>query len=335
MKPESNNKNAQTKVSVVIPCYYSEKTIGKVVRLTREELIKAGYDYEFVLSNDGSTDGTFDEIKKLHEEDHKVIGVNLAKNFGQHSAIMAGLRHATGDLVMLMDDDMQTHPSQCIKLLDAMTDDADVVFATFPDHRESWWRKLGSRFTVWSMRVLTKRPKEIESSNFMLMRGFVAKEITEYDGPYVYIQGLLFRVTNRMVNIPVKHFDREVGVSGYNLKSLIRLWSTVLNFSMAPLRFAAVIGAILGGLGILGAIFLAVQRIADPSIQQGWSSLMVTMLVCSGIIVMFLGLVGEYLGRLFMTINKAPQYILREVVGEGASNKAAEQDTGQGSDDKE
>lgn len=335
MKPESNNKNAQTKVSVVIPCYYSEKTIGKVVRLTREELIKAGYDYEFVLSNDGSTDDTFDEIKKLHEEDHKVIGVNLAKNFGQHSAIMAGLRHATGDLVMLMDDDMQTHPSQCIKLLDAMTDDADVVFATFPDHRESWWRKLGSRFTVWSMRVLTKRPKEIESSNFMLMRGFVAKEITEYDGPYVYIQGLLFRVTNRMVNIPVKHFDREVGVSGYNLKSLIRLWSTVLNFSMAPLRFAAVIGAILGGLGILGAIFLAVQRIADPSIQQGWSSLMVTMLVCSGIIVMFLGLVGEYLGRLFMTINKAPQYILREVVGEEAFNKAAEQDTGQGSDDKE
>ena len=335
MKPELNNKNVQTKVSVVIPCYYSEKTIGKVVRLTREELIKAGYDYEFVLSNDGSTDGTFDEIKKLHEEDHKVIGVNLAKNFGQHSAIMAGLRHATGDLVMLMDDDMQTHPSQCIKLLDAMTDDADVVFATFPDHRESWWRKLGSRFTVWSMRVLTKRPKEIEPSNFILMRGFVAKEITEYDGPYVYIQGLLFRVTNRMVNIPVKHFDREVGVSGYNLKSLIRLWSTVLNFSMAPLRFAAVIGAILGGLGILGAIFLAVQRITDPSIQQGWSSLMVTMLVCSGIIVMFLGLVGEYLGRLFMTINKAPQYVLREVVGEEAFNKAAEQDTGQGSDDKE
>lgn len=335
MKPESNNKNVQTKVSVVIPCYYSEKTIGKVVRLTREELIKAGYDYEFVLSNDGSTDGTFDEIKKLHEEDHKVIGVNLAKNFGQHSAIMAGLRHATGDLVMLMDDDMQTHPSQCIKLLDAMTDDADVVFATFPDHRESWWRKLGSRFTVWSMRVLTKRPKEIESSNFMLMRGFVAKEITEYDGPYVYIQGLLFRVTNRMVNIPVKHFDREVGVSGYNLKSLIRLWSTVLNFSMAPLRLAAVIGAILGGLGILGAIFLAVQRITDPSIQQGWSSLMVTILVCSGIIVMFLGLVGEYLGRLFMTINKAPQYVLREVIGEEVSNKAVEPNTDQGSDSKE
>lgn len=316
MEAEATTTINRQKVSVVIPCYYSEKTIGKVVRLTREELVKAGYDYEFVLSNDGSTDGTFEEIKKLHEEDNKVIGVNLARNFGQHSAIMAGLRHTTGDLVMLMDDDMQTHPSQCIKLLDAMADGVDVVFATFPDHRESWWRKLGSRFTVWSMRVLTKRPKEIEPSNFMLMRGFVAKEITEYDGPYVYIQGLLFRVTNRMVNVPVKHFDREVGVSGYNLKSLIRLWSTVLNFSMAPLRFAAVIGAILGGLGLLGALFLAIQRITDPSIQQGWSSLMVTILVCSGIIVMFLGLVGEYLGRLFMTINKAPQYILRDVVGD-------------------
>ena len=325
MDPELSNTKNPIKVSVVIPCYYSEKTIGKVVRLTRDELIKAGYDYEFVLSNDGSTDGTFDEIKKLHEEDEKVIGVNLARNFGQHSAIMAGLRHASGDLVMLMDDDMQTHPSQCIKLLDAMSDEIDVVFATFPDHRESWWRRLGSRFTVWSMRVLTKRPKEIEPSNFMLMRGFIAKEITQYDGPYVYIQGLLFRVTNRMVNIPVKHFDREVGVSGYTLKSLIRLWSTVLNFSMAPLRFAAVVGAVLGGLGLLGALFLAIQRITDPTIQQGWSSLMVTMLVCSGIIVLFLGLVGEYLGRLFMTINKAPQYVQREVVGGNTTSIEADQ----------
>ena len=185
MEAETTNTSNRQKVSVVIPCYYSEKTIGKVVRLTREELVKAGYDYEFVLSNDGSTDGTFEEIKKLHEEDSKVIGVNLARNFGQHSAIMAGLRHTTGDLVMLMDDDMQTHPSQCIKLLDAMTDGVDVVFATFPDHRESWWRKLGSRFTVWSMRVLTKRPKEIEPSNILHMRDFVAKEVTDYAGPYV------------------------------------------------------------------------------------------------------------------------------------------------------
>lgn len=323
MDPEVSNIESHIKVSVVIPCYYSAQTIGKVVRLTRDELVKAGYDYEFVLSNDGSTDGTFAEITRLHEEDEKVIGVNLARNFGQHSAIMAGLRHASGDLVMLMDDDMQTHPSQCIKLLEAVTDDVDVVFATFPDHRESWWRRLGSRFTVWSMRVLTKRPKEIESSNFMVMRGFIAKEVTQYDGPYAYIQGLIFRVTNRMVNIPVKHFDREVGVSGYTLKSLIRLWSTVLNFSMAPLRFAAVVGLILGGLGLLGALFLAIQRITDPTIQQGWSSLMVTMLVCSGIIVLFLGLVGEYLGRLFMTINKAPQYVLREVIGKELSKNDA------------
>ncbi|MEF2846522.1 MAG: glycosyltransferase family 2 protein [Eggerthellaceae bacterium] len=309
--------HAQHTVSVVIPCYYSEKMIAEVVHLTRKVLVEAGYDYEFVLTNDGSTDGTFAEIEKLHAEDPKVIGINLAKNFGQHSAIMAGLRHATGDLVMLMDDDMQTHPSQCMKILKPMDDpaDYDVVFATFPDHHEAWWRLLGSRFTDWSMRVLTKRPKEIKSSNFLVMRGYIAKQITEYTGPYVYIQGLLFRATNRMLNVPVKHFDREVGSSGYTLKSLIRLWSTVLNFSMAPLRFAAVIGAILGGLGVLGAILLIVQRVTDPTIQQGWSSLMVTMLGCSGIVVLFLGLIGEYLGRLFMTINKAPQYVLREVIG--------------------
>lgn len=301
-------------VSVVIPCYYSEKMIGKVVRQTREELVKAGYEYEFILVNDGSTDGTFAAIEELCHEDDHVVGINCAKNSGQHNAIMAGLRKTEGDLVLLMDDDMQTHPSQCVKLLDAMEDGSDIVFASWPEHKEAWWRELGSKFTIWSMRVLTDRPKDIYSSNFAVLRKHIRNEVVRYQGPYVYIQGLLFRATANIKNVEVTHFEREQGTSGYSLKSLIRLWSTVLNFSMVPLRLAAVVGAILGAIGIVSAIAIAVMRLMDPGMQAGWPSLMSTVLICSGIIVMFLGIIGEYLGRMFMTINNAPQYVLKETI---------------------
>ena len=149
-------------VSVVIPCYYSEKTIEKVVTMTRDVLVARGCRYEFVLVNDGSTDGTFDRIRALAADDPAVVGLNFAKNFGQHSAIIAGLRHVHGDYVMLMDDDMQTHPSQCGLLLDEMArGDHDVVFAKYPQHKEALWRRLGSSFTLWTMRVLTGRLKGI------------------------------------------------------------------------------------------------------------------------------------------------------------------------------
>ncbi len=301
------------KVSVVIPCYYSEKMIAKVVGLTKEELIKGGYEYEFILVNDGSTDGTFKEIKALSSNDGAVVGVDCAKNLGQHAAIMAGLQYTTGDVVMLMDDDMQTHPSQCLKLLTAIEEhpECDVVFAEWDEHKEAWWRRAGSNFTVWSIRVMTKRPKDIYPSNFFVMRDYVRDEMVRYKGPYPYIQGLLFRATNRMMNVPVEHFEREQGKSGYTLKSLMRLWATVFGFSMLPLRLCCLIGVIVGAIGIVAAIVLFIMRLFDPSMQMGWPSLMVVMLICSGLILVFLGIIGEYVGRLLMTANNAPQYIVK------------------------
>lgn len=303
------------KISVVIPCYYSEKMIGKVVSLTREQLVNAKYDYEFLLVNDGSTDGTFSEIKKLCADDKNIVGINCAKNLGQHNAIMAGLRHTQGDLIMLMDDDMQTHPSQCMKLINAIVEsDVDVVFAAWPEHKEAWWRRAGAAFSRWSMRVLDKRPKEIYDSNYLVMRSHIRDEIIRYNGPYVYIQGLLFRATANMKNVDVQHFEREEGSSGYTLKSLIRLWSTILNFSMMPLRCASVLGLLLGLVGFIGGIAVIVQKFLDPLMQAGWPSLMAVILFCSGAILVFLGLIGEYLGRLFMTINNAPQYVLKSII---------------------
>ncbi len=161
------------------------------------------------------------------------------------------------------------------------------------------------------MRVLTKRPKDITASNFFVMKRFVSDELIKYDGPYVYIQGLLFRATNKMTNVEVEHFDREVGSSGYTFKALVRLWSNVLNFSMVPLRAGTVIGAAIAAISFIVAIVLIVQRLINPSIQLGWSSIMVTITFFAGSILLFLGLMGEYLGRLFMMANKAPQYVTR------------------------
>ncbi|MBR2804215.1 MAG: glycosyltransferase [Eggerthellaceae bacterium] len=303
------------RVSVVIPCYYSEQTVAKVVRLTKCELVDKGFETEFILVNDGSKDGTFNQIELLCSEDKNIVGIDCAKNLGQHSAIMAGLQYATGDLVMLMDDDMQTHPSQCAKLLDAIVEheECDVVFASWREHKEALWRRAGSAFATWSMRVMTKRPKDIYSSNYLVLRKHVRDEMVRYKGPFPYVQGLIFRATDRLLNVEVEHFERESGTSGYTFKTLVRLWATVLGFSMLPLRVASMLGAVIGFLGIIGAIGITVARLTNPAMQAGWPSLMAVLLICSGIILLSLGIIGEYVGRLLITANMGPQYVLRTV----------------------
>ena len=302
-------------ISVVIPCYYSEKMIRKVVTMTREELVSNGYPYEFILVNDGSRDGTFAEIEKLANEDSQVVGIDCSKNLGQHSATMAGLHHVHGDLIMLMDDDMQTHPSQCMTIIHAMEEtDDDVVFGQWPRQKTSWWRLAGSKFTTWSMQVMTKRPKEVEACNFLVMKRAIAEELKRYTGPYIYIQGLLFRATTRMSNVAIKHFEREEGTSGYTLKTLIKLWSTILNFSMMPLRAASFIGTVLGVIGLISGIVVVVSKFVVPNYALGWPSLMAAVLFCSGLILMSLGIIGEYLGRVFMTLNNSPQYVIRTLL---------------------
>ena len=315
---DNTNERIGKTVSVVIPCYYSEKTIAKVVTLTREELVKGGYDYEFILVNDGSTDDTFGQIKKLAAEDPKVVGINCSINLGQHSALICGLKHARGYYTLLMDDDMQTHPSQCLKLLDAIEEGGyDVVFARWEQQREAWWRLAGSAFTTWTMKVMTNRPKDIFASNFLIMKKHVREEIIRYPGPYVYIQGLIYRSTSNIGNVDVEHFEREDGKSGYTMKALIKLWSTILNFSMLPLRASSVIGSILGILGLISGLAVVINKLIDPSsLITGWPSLMAVFLFCTGIIMVSLGLIGEYLGRTFMTINHSPQYVIESLIDE-------------------
>ena len=308
--------HAIQKISVVIPCYYSERMISKVVTMTRDVLVENNYDYEFVLVNDGSTDGTFKEIEKLAAADERIVGLDCSRNLGQHSAIMAGLHYAHGDAIMLMDDDMQTHPNQCMKLIRAFEETGDdVVFARWEEHKEALWRRIGSGFSSWTMQVMTKRSKSIDATNFFIMSDTVCREVLRYTGPYIYIQGLICRSTSRISNTEVEHFEREEGSSGYTFSALVKLWSTILNFSMMPLRATSIIGSAFGLVGLCSGVAVVIQKLVlDPSIDAGWPSLMATVLFCSGIILLSLGLIGEYLGRVFMTLNNSPQFVIRTVV---------------------
>ena len=300
-------------VSIVIPCYNSEHTIGKVVELAIDEFDKlADYECEFVLVNDYSRDGTWKSISALAEKHPNVKGINLAKNFGQHNAIMAALNHTEGDLIIGMDDDMQNHPSQIPQFLDKMQEGYDIVFGVFKQRKFSAFKNLTgavSRFLLWH---LLDRPKDIQMSSFWCCRRYVRDEVVKYDGYNTFLQVLFFRTTHNIANIEIEHFEREVGTSNYNFRRGLNLFLSCLNFTVIPLRVATFFGTLFSAAGFIGAIVVLVRKLLDPTIAIGWSSLMCAMLVLFGITFLMLGIVGEYLGKLMLNVNKTPQYVIRE-----------------------
>ena len=300
-------------VSIVIPCYNSEHTIGKVVELAIEEFNKLEkYDCEFVLVNDYSRDGTWNSIAALAEEHPNVKGINLAKNFGQHNAIMAALNYTEGDLIIGMDDDMQNHPSQIPQFLDKMEEGYDIVFGVFKERKFSAFKNLTgavSRFLLWH---LLDRPKDIQMSSFWCCRRYVRDEVVKYDGYNTFLQVLFFRTTHNIANIEIEHFEREVGSSNYNFRRGLNLFLSCLNFTVIPLRAATFFGTLFSAAGFIGAVVVLVRKLLDPTIAIGWSSLMCAMLVFFGIAFLMLGIIGEYLGKLMLNINKTPQFVIRE-----------------------
>ena len=300
-------------VSIIIPCYNSEHTIGKVVDLAVEEFEKLeGYECEFVLVNDYSRDGTWKAIQELAERYSNVKGVNLAKNFGQHNALMAGLRQAGGELLIGMDDDMQNHPSQIPQFLEKMEEGYDVVFGVFRQRRFSLMKNITgsiSRYLLWH---LLDRPKDIQMSSFWCCRRYVRDEAVKYEGSNVFLQVLFFRTTHNIANIEVEHFKREVGESNYNFRRGLKLFMSCLNYTEIPLRLATFFGMLFSGAGFIGAIAVIIQKIIRPDMAVGWSSLMCAMLVFFGITFLMLGIIGEYMGKMILNINKTPQYVVRE-----------------------
>ncbi len=302
--------------SVIIPCYKSSATIRKVVEETMQEFAKMNLgELEFVLVDDCSPDGgaTVQELRKLVEEYPCVRAVELAKNGGQHNAQMAALNYAKGDFIISMDDDGQTSPTQLPKLLEEMDKGYDIVYAHYPHKEHSNGRNLGSKFNQWSLRILIGKPKDLKTSSFWVIRRFVRDYAVQYRSPYTHIQGVFLRVTRNISSVPVEHFRREVGQSGYTFKKLVQLWANIIGFSIVPLRMATILGYVFSVVGLVGIIAVLVRKIIRPVTAIGWPSVMVSIFFFSGLILLFMGLIGEYIGRIFLGMSNNPQFVVRRV----------------------
>ena len=302
-------------ISFVIPCYYSENTIEKEVEAVIDQFNqKEGYECEFVLVNDGSKDGTFSAIKSLCEKHANVKGINLMRGFGQHNAQMAGLSYATGKYIMGMDDDMQTHPSQVFKLIHKIEEGYDVVYGEYPHSKNGFFKKLSSSFNKFTSRVMLDMPKEIVATNFWIITDKVRDEVVKYSSFNPVLDAIFFFFSHNFGTVEVEHHKREYGKSGYTFRKLVRLWLSYWNYSIVPLRVSFIIGAVSVTFGLGVTVWLIYKKITDPILPMGWASTLCIMTLLLGAVLMVLGIVGEYLGKAILILNKTPQYIVREEI---------------------
>lgn len=302
-------------VSVVIPCYNSEHSIAEVVELTMAEFAKMPeFECEFVLVNDSSSDGTFGEIRRLGSLYKNVYGVSLMRNFGQHNGLMCAMNYTNGDYVLGMDDDMQTHPSQIPTILNKMGEGFDLVYGVYRQSTNGSIKNFTSWLNKKTSRILLGRPKNIQSSNFWCITRQVRDEVIKYKNYSPYVDGIFYRVTHNIGNVTIEHHEREYGQSGYTLKKLIKQWMAYFNFSVIPLRIASVIGVISALIGFVMAIVTVIRKLMDPTMMMGWASTISLMVFFFGLVLMVLGIIGEYVGDLVLAVNGTPQYIVRDKV---------------------
>lgn len=309
------------KISVVIPCYYSEKTITDVVEETIKEFKKiSNYCCEFILVNDGSDDGTFEKISALADKYPFVTGVDLARNCGQHNAIIAGMKLAKGDYILGMDDDFQTHPSQIFRLISKLEEGYDIVYGKFSHRHHSLIRNIESKISEYSVRFLIDNPKNLSACPMYIIKRFVRDEIVKSNSSYTNLRGLFLRTTSRITNAEIEHFDRKNGQSGYTVKKLMRLWGAFLNYSAKPVRLVRGFGSVVFLAGIVYLILSLALHIPPLNLIAA------EIMIFAGIIFYVLGLLGEYLVRLFMVETYEPQYVIRKIVSSGNTEDKDEQE---------
>lgn len=302
------------KLSFVIPCYGSENTITKVISDIKNTVSKQN-PYEIICVNDCSPDNVYSVLENLAKEDKNLKVINLVKNFGQHCALMAGFHYITGDIVICLDDDGQTSPIDCYKIINALNDNVDIAFAKYPSKKENLFRLFGSWTAKKMGQWLCSMPPKIEFNSYFACKKFIIDEVVKYDNAYPFIDGLLIRVSNKIVNIEIEHHERESGKSGYSLRKLVSLWmNEFTSFSVKPLRIATVCGGFLAFSSLLYAVYIIIQKLLKSDIPMGYSSIMCAILFVGGMLMIMLGLIGEYIGRIYIVLNKSPQFVIRNTI---------------------
>jgi len=308
-------------LSIVIPVYNSERLVPELTRRIVGAVAQQSSvaKYEVILVNDCSGDGSWKMIEKACERYPGVRGINLRTNTGQHNAIMAGLRAASGAVIVVMDDDLQHAPEDIGKLYASILEGHDLCYAAFSDPKHARWKLLGSMFRDLTARALLGVPRGIRISSFKAMTAEIAREITRYEGPFPYVDGLALMATRNVANVDLEHHPRPDGRGNYGLRESVFLWTKVaMNFSVLPLRLASWLGFGFAAVGFLFALFLIFQQLLFNRIPvPGWASLVVVILIVGGVQLLALGAIGEYLGRAYLHLNGKPQYVIKSKKGFG------------------
>ena len=305
------------KISFVIPCYHSAQTVGNVVRdIVDTVLVRSEFQYEIILVNDNPPDDTWRVICEMCRNNPNIHGICFTKNFGQHAALMAGYRKVTGDIVVSLDDDGQNPPQEMFKLIDALNEKTDLVYAKYIQKKRSLFRNFGSKVNDWMVQWLLNKPKELYLASYYAAKRFIIDEMVKCENPFPYIDGLALRSTSEYINVDIVHKERAAGNSGYSIAKLMGLWMNGLtSFSVKPLRIATFSGFCISLFGLVLAVIIIIQKlILKDSVSAGWPSIMTVVLILDGAIMIMLGLVGEYVGRIYVTMNKSPQYVIKDEV---------------------
>jgi glycosyltransferase involved in cell wall biosynthesis len=305
--------------SVVIPVFNSEPLVGTTIERTVAFFESQGFAYEIVLVNDGSTDRSWDVLCDAVERHAHVRAINLLRNYGQHNANLCGLRHATGDYVITMDDDLQNPPEEIIHLINEAMTGPDVVFGKFRRKQAASHRTLGSKAIGLVNRRIFGQPHDLTVSNFRILRRDVVDRICESRTAFPYITGQALLYSNRQTNVEVEHAPRAVGKSTYSTIRIAKLVLRILfSYSLFPLRLSALVGFVISALSFaIGAAFL-IHHFIDGSTVQGWTSLIVLMSFFNGVIIMMLSMLGEYVLRTLRQVTETESYHVLEEIGGNA-----------------
>lgn len=303
------------KISFVIPCYGSEDTIEKVIEEIENIMTqRRDFNYEIITVNDSSPDRVLYVLKRLAKNNGKIKMIDLAKNFGKHSAVMAGFSVVTGDYVVCLDDDGQCPMDRLWDLMKPLlNDEADYSMAKYREKKQSKFKNFGSSVNALMSRILINRPKELRFTNFKAMKRFIVDEMLRYNNPYPYIEGLTLRTTNRIVTVEMEERERIAGVGHFTFRKSISLWMNGFTaFSVKPLRLATIVGLLCAFGGFVFGAIIIIRKLVNPAIAMGYSSTVSIILFIGGMLMLMLGLIGEYIGRIYISLNNSPQYVIRE-----------------------
>lgn len=303
-------------LSFVIPCYGSELTIyGVIEEIYKKMSEKPNTDYEIIAVNDCSPDNVYDVLIKLTQKFSKLKIVDFAKNFGKQSAVLAGYSFVSGDIIINLDDDGQCPLDRLWDLIEPLENGYDVVYAKYPVKKQSAFKNFGSKVNSIMAEALIGKPKNLQVSNFSAFKRFIADEMTLYKNPYPYSSGLVLRTTSKVTNVDMEERERAAGNGNFTFKrSLKLLLNGFTAFSVKPLRISTIFGMICAFIGFVFGVVTIIRKITRPEILVGYSSIMAVLLFVGGMIMMMLGIVGEYIGRIYICINNSPQYVIRETV---------------------